>query len=123
MWPPLVDQRPGGGEIRLGDKKYARGLVVVPFTRLTYALEGGFDSFSTVIGFEEGAGAFGEAVFRVRGDGRVLFDSGTMSVAEPPRPIDLPVTGVRQLALEVDFGRWLDIGCTCVFASPRLRKS
>lgn len=122
VWQPLVDRRPGGGEIRLGGKRYARGLVLVPFTRATYALDGTYDYFSAVIGFEDGAGTLGEAVFRVRGDGKVLFDSGVMNAADPPRSIEIPTSGIRELALEADFGSWLDFGCICVFAAPRLRK-
>ncbi len=121
-WPPLWNHGPGGGAIELGGVKYDRGVVLVPRTALEYRIDKRFDVFEAMIGLEEHAGATANAVFRVRGDGDVLFDSGSVTPGSPPAELAVPVTGVTVLTLEVDFGENLDMGDLCVFANPRLLK-
>lgn len=120
VWPPMIDRGPGGGVIRMAGKAYARGVVMFPRTSMTYSLGGRFDVFEASAGFEERAGAAANAVFRVRADGKVVFDSGAVTPGAAPRSLTLPVTGVQALTLEVDFGEALDLGDVCVFAAPRL---
>jgi hypothetical protein len=121
-WPPLLDHGPGGGPIQLGGRSFARGLVLFPRTRLTYALDGRFDILETTIGLEERAGPAAHAVFRILGDDRVLFDSGPVTPRSEPRALKITVTKVKRLTLEADFGENLDLGDLCVFAAPRLLK-
>lgn len=121
-WPPLLDQGPGGGPIRLGGQSFARGLVLFPRTRLSYPLGGRFDVLETTIGLEDRAGPAAHAVFRILGDDRVLFDSGPVTPLSEPRAVRIPVTEVQRLTLEADFGENLDLGDLCVFAAPRLLK-
>lgn len=120
VWPPIVDQGPEGGAIRLGGRTYSRGLVLFPHTVMTYSLGGRFDLLETTIGLEDNAGAHANAVFRIRADDRLLFDSGSVTPQAEPQLLKLPVTGVQKLSLEVDFGENLDLGDVCVFADPRL---
>jgi hypothetical protein len=106
----------------MGGKTYRRGIVAVPRTVLTYVLDGSFDVFEADIGMAEEAGPQAHAVFRVLGDGATLFESADVTPATEPHAIRVPVRGVAELALEVDFGEAFDLGDLCLFASPRIRK-
>ena len=60
--------------------------------------------------------------FRVVGDDRVLFDSGPFPRGSEAKRLNLSVTDVQRLTLEVDFGEGLDLGDVCAFAGARLVK-
>ncbi len=120
VWPWWVDRRPDGSALQLDGKRYATGLVLVPRTRLHFALPRPFELFEATIGMDDRAGPLAHAVFRVFGDGAVLYDSGPIGYGDPPRPVRLPVDGVRELALEADFGDNLDLGDLCAFAAARV---
>lgn len=122
VWPVVKDRMPGGGPIRMGGRTWDRGFVVVPRARLIFDLGGRFDRFEAVVGMADGAGEAANAVLRVSGDGAVLFDSGPLTAASPPRPVELSIAGVRRLVLEADFGANLDLGDLCVFAEPRVSR-
>ena len=120
VWPWTADRSPMGPGIRLGGQEYARGLVMVPRTRLTYELDGGYDTFEAVVGIEDRGGPKAHAVFRVLGDGKVLFERTAVMKQTPPERIALPTKGVKSLALEVDFGANFDVGDLCAFAEARV---
>jgi hypothetical protein len=121
-WPPMFDQAPAGGLIKLGGKEHSRGIVLVPRTRLRYALEGRFQWFAAIVGLEDRSGPQAHAVLRVVADGKVVFDSGEVTPGAEPRDVKLEVLGVKELVLEADFGKNLDLGDQCVFASARVWK-
>lgn len=121
VWPWVRDQAPGGQPIRLGGVAYEHGLVLIPRTRLSFAVPPGFARFETTVGLEDRAGPKGHAVFRILGDDKVLFDSGPFPYGTPPKPVSLDVRSVKTLTLEADFGDHLDLGDHCVFADARMR--
>ncbi len=65
----------------------------------------------------------GSVVFRVRGDGRLLFESGETTGSDPPREIAVDVAGVRRLTLECDESGDLDLGDHADWAAARLIRS
>ena len=123
VWPWLLNHGPQGDTIKMRGKPYRSGVVLLPRTRLTYSLDGGFDFMEAVIGMEDGAGERAHAVFRVLGDDKVLFDSGPVTPKTEPQAIRISVAGVNGLTLEADFGKSFDLGDLCVFALPRVLKN
>lgn len=121
IWPWTVDSSPAGGAIRLGGRSYDRGIVMVPRTTLTYDLGGRFDLFATTIGIEDRGGPQAHAVFRILADGKTLHES-IAAAGSPATPLELTVSGVRELVLQADFGLHYDLGDLCVFADARLLK-
>lgn len=120
-WEWLRDRAPLGDGIQLPGAKYRRGLVLVPRTKLTFDVGARFDWFEAQVGIDERAAAQADAIVRVRGDGKILFE------AEHVRrgavlPVKVAVQGVRQLVLETDFGESLDVGDHCAFADARVRR-
>ena len=87
--------------LRLGRRRFAKGIGTHAPSEIVYALEGRYARFAaTVGGGEEG----GTVVFQVFGDGKLLADSGVMRGLRETKTIDVPMTGVRQLRLVVTEG-------------------
>jgi hypothetical protein len=119
-WPWLRDAAHAGGAIRIGGVEHPRGLALIPRARLRFTLDGKYDWFGAVAGLEDRAGPHAHAILRVRGDDRVLFDSGPIEPGLAAQDLRLDVRGVRLLVLEADFGERFDLGDHCVFASARV---
>lgn len=122
-WPWTVDRSPAGPGIVLGGRTYSRGLVLVPRTRLAYDLGGRFDALEAVIGIDDRGGPQAHAIFRVLGDGRVLFESEPMTRGQPPRPIRVGIGNCDVVAIEADFGKNFDLGDLCAFAEARVTRN
>ncbi|HKQ50019.1 MAG TPA: NPCBM/NEW2 domain-containing protein [Phycisphaerae bacterium] len=117
-WPPRRDTSVTGGPLVLNGRSHSRGLGVHADTILSYKLDGGFDRFLSTIGIDDSA-AGGAAVFRVRGDDRVLYKSDVMTARES-ESIAVDVHGVRELTLECLAGPELDLADHGDWADARL---
>lgn len=118
--PYRRDQGLSGGGLRIGDETFSKGLAVHSKTVLSFAIDGAYSQFRTTLGFDPAAGRQGRVACRVLGDGRELFVDADVKADEPPLKLDLPVTGVATLVLEIDFGEAEDAGDDVVWGSPRL---
>lgn len=83
---------------------YDGGLGVHAPSDVRYALNGQCRTFKAVIGIDDEVGALGDVVFQVIGDGKVLFDSGSVRGGEGGRAITVDTTGVKELQLQVNPG-------------------
>ena len=63
-WPVRHDRNVAGGPIRLGGKRYAKGLGVHSYTSLSYELGGAYERFSAVVGVDDSVAPRGSVVFR-----------------------------------------------------------
>jgi len=100
-----------GGPLRMGDRRFPKGLGVHAYSRLEFDLSMGFERFQATIGLDEIARprgvrgarkAAGSVVFRVFVDGKRLLEE-SMSFDTPAKSIDVDVTDGKSLVLEVDF--------------------
>ena len=121
-WAPRFDKSAGGGPISLGGRVYERGLGVHSRTELTFAIDGVYEMFVATIGIDDSVRPRGSVVFRVVGDGRVLYDSGVVTGKDEPVDIRVDVTDVKRLRLIVDFGEGLDLADHANWADARLLK-
>jgi len=119
-WPWTVDATSFGPGLRLGGQEYEHGVCVVPRTTLTYDLGGRFDLFEATLGIDDRGGPEANAIFRVRADGRTLFESPAMTLGMAPVTVKLQLQKCKQLVLEADFGKNYDLGDLCVFANARV---
>lgn len=119
-WPWLRDAAPLGRGIQLRGETFERGLVLIPHTKLTFDIGGRFDRFQATVGIDDRAGDMGDAVVRVIGDGRVLFEAKGVRPRTLPYPVEVSVKDVHKLVLEADFGERLDFGDHCAFADARV---
>ena len=120
IWPWTVNASPAGPGIQLAGKSYSRGIVMVPRTRLLYELAGRYDVFEAIIGIDDRGGPQAHAIFRVLGDGKVLYESKPRVCGQAPSPIRIELNKCQVLAIEADFGKNFDLGDLCAFADARV---
>lgn len=88
-----------GGPLRLAARTHDRGLGALAYARLEYVLGGRWETFYARCGIDDAAGAEGDAVFRVLGDGKVLAEVRRRR-GEEPETVRVDVAGVDRLVLE-----------------------
>lgn len=121
-WPVGLDRSVTGGPLSIGGHGFDRGIGVHSLTALDFPIDGVFEAFAATIGIDDAVRPRGSVVFRVLGDGKVLFDSGLVTGADPPRDILVDVVGVNSLTLLVDYGEELDLADAAVWGDARLLK-
>jgi hypothetical protein len=122
-WPIRLNRSVGNEVMRLDGVEFDRGIGVHARTELEFTLGGAFQTFCATIGIDDAVRPRGNVVFRVLGDGRELFDSGTVTGSMPGREIAVEVAGVEELVLLVDFGELLDLADHANWAAARLIKA
>lgn len=119
-WPWTVDRSVGGPGFVLGGRTFARGLGMVPRTRLTFELGGEYDVFEAVVGIDDRGGPQAHADFRVLVDDKVVWQANGRTRGMPPETVHIDLAHGKHLALEVDFGKNYDLGDYCAFADARV---
>lgn len=102
--PYRADRAVDGQPIRLGGQTYDRGIGTQSRTFLAYRIEPGDRRFQATIGVDERAGPLGSVVFRVFVDRRECFKSPAMTDRDPPKALDIDLTGGKILILVTEFG-------------------
>jgi hypothetical protein len=120
---PRMNRSANGTHLKINGRSYARGVGVNAWSDLRYWLGGRCSRFTADVGLDDsvpsGDVLKGSARVSVLADGRRLF-SRFMDWSMPPAHLDLPVTGVDELRLQVDATRdwiWDDV---TDWGSPRL---
>jgi hypothetical protein len=121
--PFRVDKSLNGKPLQLSDGPVAKGIAVHSRTVLHYDLGAAFDEFRSKLGFQQPEGKLGDADVRVVGDGKVLFEKIDAKGDQPSTDINVKVAGVKQLVLEVDFGKNQDVGDRVVWGNARLLRA
>lgn len=113
------DRSIGGRPLRVAGRSFAKGLGTHAASEVRYDLAGAFARFTALVGLDDEATPEkpNEAVFEVWGDGRALWTSGPVRHGEAAVPVEVDVTGIRELVLKVtpgsdgaanDHADWLD---------------
>jgi len=123
VWPHRINTSLGGKPLQLIDAKPARGIAVHSRTVLHYDIAGPYERFRSKLGFQQPEGKQGNVDVRVLGDGKTLFEQRGVRGDQPSIDIDVAITGVSRLSLEVDFGEHHDVADRVVWADPRLLRN
>jgi hypothetical protein len=116
---PRRDREITDNPLRLGRKRYAKGIGTHAPSEIVYDLQGRYARFAATVGAPE---AGGTVVFQVYGDGTLLADSGVLRGLGDTADIDIPVAGVQRLRLVVtDAGDHYD-NDTANWAAARVLK-
>ena len=100
------DRSLDGTPLTLAGKSYAKGLAIHSKATLKFRIGGEYTRFRAVAGIDDsvrGQNKRENVQLVISGDGTRLFDQ-EVKASDAPRPIDLDVTGVRDLEILVDFG-------------------
>jgi hypothetical protein len=90
-----------GQAIVLGGASYSEGLGVLANSSTTLALDGKDTRFESTIGVDGSSNSGSSVIFDVYGDGKLLYQSPTLTYASGAVPIDVNVAGVTNLTLTV----------------------
>ena len=105
--------------ITLGKNVYEKGLGTHSPCRLTYALDGRFDTFAATIGVDDETYGRGDCIFKVALDDKTIFEK-RMRGSDPPHALRLPIAGAKTLTLIVEIGEDLDLSDHADWADARL---
>jgi uncharacterized GH25 family protein len=118
-----VDKSLNGKPLQLSEGPIAKGIAVHSRTVLHYDLGGQFDEFRCKLGFQQPEGKLGQADIRVLGDGKAIFEKADAKGDQPSTDVNVKVNGVKELVLEVDFGKNQDVGDRVVWGNARLLRA
>ena len=87
--------------LRIGDRTFQGGLGTRANNAISYRLDGRYRRFQAWVGLDAHVLDKPEAsvIFKVFGDGRVLFESGVMRPSDVAKRVDVSVGGVTELKL------------------------
>lgn len=126
---PLKIARSAGGEsarqnanalgwiLKAGLRMFDSGIGIRGSTSLDFALEREWSRLTGKFAVDRDTYGNGSVVFRIVGDGRTLFESGSPPLGEPAGSFEVSVAGVKLLTLAVDKANdpkgdlcdWLDL--------------
>ncbi len=99
--PIELDLAASATPLSLHGVHYTNGLGMLAYTHASYFLGGAAVRFQADIGVDDHAAPNGSVIFRVYADGNKIYDSGILTSASPTQTIDVDLTGVNILTLEV----------------------
>ncbi len=123
-WPYVVDGNVAEHDLAVGGSTYDKGISLHSHGRLSYRLAGPYRRFEALVGLDDKDGRDGSVRVRVLADGKVL-DLGAereLTARSGPLAISVPVEGVRELSLEVQFGALGDVQDVVDWVDARLVK-
>ncbi len=101
---PQKDKSVDGNPLQIDHQRFDHGLGTHADSALYIKLAGGSTRFSAMVGVDDETNGAGSVEFRVLGDGKELFKTGTIKGGQPARKVDVDVTGVDTLILIVNGG-------------------
>lgn len=97
---PRADRTPSGGRISLGGMAQEYGIGIQANSRMEVLAKKQFKRFTTHVGVDDSAADAGASVvFKVYGDGKVLFESAALLRGAAPLPIELDISGLEVVEL------------------------
>ncbi|MBI4605882.1 MAG: NPCBM/NEW2 domain-containing protein [Planctomycetes bacterium] len=125
---PQVNRSIRERPLAIAGQGFERGVGTHARSVLWIDLAGGAERLLASVGVDDAAGGPGSVAFRVFGDGKALWESGTMTPGQPARRVDVDLRGVRTLLLLVgdagdgidfDHADWADARLIVSGARPR----
>ena len=106
--PPKMNRAWDDLPLVLGAVQYASGIGMHAPCAMSFAVPAGAKGFSALVGISEEVRTctLADVVFELRDQaGRVLYESGVIMASDPPRRIEIGLSGVTTLTLAVGEGR------------------
>lgn len=109
------------GPLQLEKKTYKKGLALHSRTKVVYRLPGRFSRFRAIVGIDDSVRPRGNLHLVISGDDRVLLETAVTG-ADPPKPVELDLSGVRRIAILADFGEEMDVADHLDLCEARILK-
>ena len=120
VWPWQRDAGLDGGPLVLGGNRYAKGIAVHSAARLTWDLGGTYQRLRALVGIADLVAPEGDCVVILRGDGKDVWKRERVRGGESPIALDLDLSGIQRLELEIGLGQRYDIGDHLLLADAYL---
>jgi len=120
--PARMDRSVTGDPIRFGDKTYARGIGVYPYSRLTWSLDGTYAGFRTRYAID-GAGPYANVTVRVKLDGKVVHEQANFTAGQLSPIVVVPLEKAKTITLEVDYGENFSVQDKFNWIEPALTRT
>ncbi len=103
---PHANKSVEGHPLTIGGKTFEHGFGTHADSVLAINLDGAAQKFSASVGVDDEVNhnPASSVTFIVRGDGKVLWDSGLMKAGDAAKEVDVDLSGVKKLSLEVTDG-------------------
>jgi hypothetical protein len=121
FYAPRQDRNFESNPLQLAGTEYGKGLAIRSRTEVVYRLPGSFTRLKAVAGIDDSVRPQGNVRLVIRGDNNVLLDL-PIAGTDPPKPIDLDLSGVRKLSILVDFGNHAGFGDHLDLCNARIIK-
>jgi hypothetical protein len=121
-WPYRLDRCVTGTWFRAGGNLYLKGIGMHSAARLAYNLDQPYKRFQAELAVDDSAAGGGSVRFRVFVDGQEKLTSETIRGGTKPMPINVDITGAKQLDLVVDYADRADVLDHADWLSARLIK-
>lgn len=123
-WQVGRDRTAGGNPLRLampeGNSTFDKGLSCRPRCKVTFALDGKYRRFDTVLGLDA-ANKRGAATARILVDSKDRLDAANGKLtAGRSQSLSLDISGAKELILVVDFGSSGGVDCDVNWGNARL---
>ncbi|MCK6484903.1 MAG: NPCBM/NEW2 domain-containing protein [Phycisphaerae bacterium] len=103
-WPMRRDRNVVGGPLVCGGEPWDKGVGLHSAARVTWTLEGRYERLAMRVGIDDSGGRWSDVDVEIRLDGRAVTRFEHVRWGEPPRPVDLDMSGVRELTIVIGFG-------------------
>ncbi|HXI73711.1 MAG TPA: NPCBM/NEW2 domain-containing protein [Verrucomicrobiae bacterium] len=99
---PQVNKSLDGHAITIAGQKFEHGLGTHAASTFRIDLGGAAERFTAMVGVDDDVKhRGGSVIFRVVGDGKVLWESGVMRAGTPAKAVNVELRGVKQMVLNV----------------------
>jgi hypothetical protein len=121
-WPLANDTAVAGHPLLLGGNTFDKGLGMHSRSRVTYALDGRYRWFESLVGLDDRAGPRARVRLRVVVDGKQQNPDWERELTgkDSPVPLRIDIMKARELTLMVDFGAYGDVKAHVDWADARL---
>ncbi len=105
--PPRINRSWSGDKLMIGGVEYKEGIGTHAWCRMTYPVPDTARAFQALVGLDDDARGCSVALvsFELQDDqGRMLFDTGLVGPATPPKVMYVPLAGQRSVTLVVTEG-------------------
>ena len=119
-----MDRSVAGLPLRLSGSTFDKGIGLHSESRLTFALNGNYRRFESLIGLDEQTGQGGSVRIAVLVDGQAkdIGSAQELSSTTGPRLLNVNINGAKELTLVVEFGPGGDIRDHVDWADARIIK-
>ncbi|MBA3708290.1 MAG: NPCBM/NEW2 domain-containing protein [Planctomycetes bacterium] len=123
VWKHRIDADLDGGPLALGGVHFPHGLTVHSKARLAWDLGGAYERLHALAGISDLVAPEGDCQVALLADGKPLWMRDSVKGSDKPITLDLDVSGVKTLELQVEYGARYDIGDHVTLADAWLLKT